>query len=248
MEEAEAARLQGLERKRQTLMSGDDLGDDLQEPEELPAGGYARKRAKRRQLEQEAEERGSGKALFQGMAFVLQERLGSRHQLLHRCCKHVTPPLMTRQIALSVCAWETMICFVEDQTPTAHMPLCISSSLKRKAENVAFSAFWVSLMQFQVRRIPIEKKERVETATQRRTEGLWEKGSWVWRKGGRKELLETTPCSSASRRSPNRCSRSILERVHQVKYSTDFKVVHQIHSQAESDCEDTKEILNSVGR
>ena len=63
LEAAEAARLRALEKRRQTLMSGDDLGDDLQEPDELPAGGYARQRAKKRKQEHEAEKEGSGKAL-----------------------------------------------------------------------------------------------------------------------------------------------------------------------------------------
>ena len=65
LEEAEAARLQALENRRQILMSGDDLGDDMPEPDELPAGGYARQRAKKRKQEQEAEKEGSGKALFE---------------------------------------------------------------------------------------------------------------------------------------------------------------------------------------
>lgn len=55
MDKAEAARLQALERQRKAKMSGDDLGDEgLKADEDLPAGGYARRRAKRQKMELEA--------------------------------------------------------------------------------------------------------------------------------------------------------------------------------------------------
>lgn len=60
LEEAEAARLQALERQRLVRMSGDDLGDDAGGGADLPAGGYARKRAKKRKLEQKADAEASG--------------------------------------------------------------------------------------------------------------------------------------------------------------------------------------------
>lgn len=54
LETAELARLQNLERQRQLRMSGDDLGGPESLEDKLPAGGYARKRAKRQREEEEA--------------------------------------------------------------------------------------------------------------------------------------------------------------------------------------------------
>ena len=62
-EAAELTRLQALERQRQTRMSGDDLGGPDSLEDSLPAGGYARKRAKRQREQEDAKAEGddSGK-------------------------------------------------------------------------------------------------------------------------------------------------------------------------------------------
>ena len=52
-------------------MSGDDLGEEMEAEEGLPKGGYARKRAKKRKLEQEAASEGSGKKKQTKLSFYI---------------------------------------------------------------------------------------------------------------------------------------------------------------------------------